>query len=257
MAVGANTYMLPDAFRRRGDRPAIVGHRGARGAAAENTLEAFEEARRQGADAVELDVRPCRGGELVVFHDPDLWRVAGDRRGVHEVSLGELRALAKADVPTLQDALAAIRAASLGVNVEIKRDVPDRKALVDGVARVLSRWDRRHDVVVSSFDPWMLGAHRAICPHRPHAALVHRSAYEELAFVAARLVRAQGVHLHATLIRADVVPRITTRAFVAAWTINDVVVARRAFELGADALITDEPGRMRACFGASACAAPA
>jgi glycerophosphoryl diester phosphodiesterase len=239
---------LPDAFRRRADRPAIVGHRGARGEATENTIAAFEAAGRQGADAVELDVRPCKSGQLVVFHDPDLWRVAGDHRTVEEVTLAELRELARADVPTLEDALDAARAASLGVNVEVKRDVVDRRALVDRVARVLNGWEPSHDIVVSFFDPWMLRDHHARCPGRCHALLVHRSAYEELAFFLARRIGAEGVHLHATLVRDDIVPRIAARGFVAAWTINDVVVARRAFDLGADALITDEPGRMLASF---------
>jgi glycerophosphoryl diester phosphodiesterase len=225
-----------------------VGHRGARGEATENTIDAFEAARRQGADAVELDVRPCKSGELVVFHDPDLWRVAGDHRTVEEVTLAELRQLARTDVPTLEDALDALRAGCLGVNVEIKRDVVDRRALVDRVARVLSGWDASHDIVISSFDPWMLRDHRARCPGRCHALLVHRSAYEELALFLAPRIGAEGVHVHSTLVRDDVVPRIAGRGFVAAWTINDVVVARRAFLLGADALITDEPGRILASF---------
>jgi glycerophosphoryl diester phosphodiesterase len=94
----------------------------------------------------------------------------------------------------------------------------------------------------------MLRAHQSRCPARCHALLVHRSAYEELAFFVARRIGAEGVHLHATLVRHDVVPRVASRSFVAAWTINDVVVARRAFSLGADALITDEPGRILASF---------
>lgn len=248
MTVRGPHRSLPDAFRRRSDRPAIVGHRGARGRAPENTIQAFEEARRQGADAVELDVRPCKSGELVVFHDPDLWRLAGDHRTVEQVTLAELRVLARADVPTLEDALASLRDAGLGVNVEIKRDVSDRRALVDRIARVLSGWDAGHDIVVSSFDPPMLSAHHTRCPGRCHALLVHRSAYEELAFLVARWIGAEGVHLHATLVQDDIVPRVAKRGFVAAWTINDVVVARRAFVLGADALITDEPGRILASF---------
>lgn len=44
-------------FRRApGERPLVMGHRGVRGPAPENTMAAFEEAHRQGADAIELDV---------------------------------------------------------------------------------------------------------------------------------------------------------------------------------------------------------
>ncbi|RYE94070.1 MAG: glycerophosphodiester phosphodiesterase, partial [Myxococcales bacterium] len=54
--------------RRPGQPPRIYGHRGVRGARPENTLAAFEHAAAEGADGVELDVRVCGSGELVVFH---------------------------------------------------------------------------------------------------------------------------------------------------------------------------------------------
>ena len=52
----------------------IVAHRGASADAPENTLAAFEEAWRQGARMIELDVQQCASGELVVFHDDELAR---------------------------------------------------------------------------------------------------------------------------------------------------------------------------------------
>jgi len=49
--------------------PLIIGHRGACGYAAENTLASAALAHAQGADLVELDVILSRNGELVVCHD--------------------------------------------------------------------------------------------------------------------------------------------------------------------------------------------
>ncbi len=243
---------LPDAFRRRAARPAIVGHRGARADGVfENTVASFEEAARQGADAIELDVRPGAGGELLVFHDPDLWRAAGDPRLVAGLIAREVSRLAGADVPTLHQALDLARSRGLGVNVELKRDVPDRAAAARAVAAALSRWDRSHDVIVSSFDPGMLRAHRALAPHLCHAALVHRSAYDSLALLATRLLSFSGAHVHTSLVTPRVVgPLLARGAYCAAWTVNDVVVARRAFALGVEAIITDEPGRVRTSFEA-------
>ncbi len=51
-----------------------VAHRGARGLAPENTIPAFEKARRLGADLAELDVHLSADGEVVVVHDDDLLR---------------------------------------------------------------------------------------------------------------------------------------------------------------------------------------
>jgi glycerophosphoryl diester phosphodiesterase len=162
-------------FRRRSPRsrpPLVIGHRGVgpagggggaggggvegaegRAAPPENTLAAFEEAARQGADAIELDARLCASGEVVVLHDADLRRPTrgADPRAVGAVPWGELRRVDVGGerVPLLADALALARARRLAVNVEVKRDVPDRVAMVRAMARLLRGWDPAHAVLVS------------------------------------------------------------------------------------------------------------
>lgn len=74
-------------------RPRVVAHRGASGAAPENTLSAFRGAWALGCEAIELDVHLSADGHAVVIHDQDLARTAGDPRRVRECTLAELRAL--------------------------------------------------------------------------------------------------------------------------------------------------------------------
>jgi glycerophosphoryl diester phosphodiesterase len=50
-------------------RVLVFGHRGASGYRPENTLEAFELAFAQGADAIECDLVPTKDGELIIRHD--------------------------------------------------------------------------------------------------------------------------------------------------------------------------------------------
>ena len=73
--------------------PAIVAHRGASNDFPENTLAAFEEALRRGADAIELDVQLSRDGVPVVYHDRTLTRAGGGRRRVSSLDWSELREL--------------------------------------------------------------------------------------------------------------------------------------------------------------------
>src|SRR6185436_14185576 len=106
---------------RRADRPLILGHRGVRGTLPENTLAAFEAAAGEGADGIELDVRVCGTGELVVVHDPTLERVTGgrDRRAIAEIAHHELARVdvgAGQRVPTLTEVLAMARTRRLRVN---------------------------------------------------------------------------------------------------------------------------------------------
>ena len=82
-----------EAQARRGRGPLVIGHRGASALAPENSLAAFARAARDGADGVELDVLCCATGEVVVFHDDDLARLAGRPDRVDALSLAELRAV--------------------------------------------------------------------------------------------------------------------------------------------------------------------
>jgi len=55
----------------------LIGHRGARGEAPENTLGGFQHIIDLGLKAVEFDVRLLNDGKLAVLHDATLQRTAG------------------------------------------------------------------------------------------------------------------------------------------------------------------------------------
>ena len=93
----------------RGCAPmALVAHRGIAPTAAENTLAAFENARRLGYDAVETDVRISADDRFVLAHDPDLRRTAGrpDRVvGLRADELARVRTRGGYRIPNLRQAL--------------------------------------------------------------------------------------------------------------------------------------------------------
>src|SRR5262249_33669863 len=68
--------------------PLAIGHRGASALCTETTLAAFRRAADDGADGVELDVLCCTTGEVVVFHDDDLARLAGRADRIKDLPLG-------------------------------------------------------------------------------------------------------------------------------------------------------------------------
>ena len=69
------------------DRPPVqvTAHRGHARAAPENTLSAIRKAIESGADYAEVDVHQTTDGVVVLLHDRDLKRVAGDSRRLDEV----------------------------------------------------------------------------------------------------------------------------------------------------------------------------
>jgi glycerophosphoryl diester phosphodiesterase len=243
-------------FRRGAARPLIIGHRGVRRAGVvENTLPAFEAAAREGAEALELDVRVCASGELVVVHDPTLARITegADPRAVTDLPLTELARVALpggARVSPLAEVLAFARERRLAVNVELKRDAPSRPAIVRAAARLLRSWDPAHGILVSSFDPAMLLALRRLAPHVPAALLVHRTPWHLVATTLSGPFGADAVHLERTLTRPDLVRSLRARGLVLnVWTVNDPGEARDLAALGVDGIITDDPAGIIAALG--------
>ena len=75
-----------------GDKPRVIGHRGAAGEAPENTLFSFQRAVQDGARFIELDVRGSRDGEVVAMHDATVNRTTDGRGRVSGQDLKELKA---------------------------------------------------------------------------------------------------------------------------------------------------------------------
>jgi glycerophosphoryl diester phosphodiesterase len=71
-------------------RPQVVAHRGASFVNAEHTRRAYLEAIREGAEALECDVRLTADGHLICVHDRDLRRTASRRGLVSTMELAEL-----------------------------------------------------------------------------------------------------------------------------------------------------------------------
>lgn len=129
----------------------IVAHRGYGGAFPENTRRAFEQAAKT-ADWVELDVRPCESGELVVFHDETLDRLTGESGHVVATPWAELRELEVLDsgerVLRLDEALSVIPD-DTGVQVELK-DI----GIADEILETLA--GHGNDAVLIAFSPLAL-----------------------------------------------------------------------------------------------------
>lgn len=129
----------------------VLAHRGVhyRGLS-ENTLEAFEEGIRQGADGIEFDLRVAKDGELVVVHDANLHRVAGDAHRVGELTAGELAEIPLRQggkIPTLHDVTSHIHAPAL-LDIEVKH----ADALEPLIVKLKTSSALRERTIVSSFN---------------------------------------------------------------------------------------------------------
>ncbi|HSB37270.1 MAG TPA: glycerophosphodiester phosphodiesterase, partial [Thermoanaerobaculia bacterium] len=147
----------------------VVGHRGSPTKALENTVESFDRAEADGADAFELDVRLTLDGEAVVFHDPEI--VLGDRRlPVAQLTMPELAAAEivrgefRSRVPTLREVLERYGSGGRFL-VELKQGPSPRPGLLEfRVAALLSQLHVLDRSMVLSFSPEMLRRIKEIEP---------------------------------------------------------------------------------------------
>lgn len=247
--------------RRPAGRPLVVGHRGASALAPENGLDAFARARADGADGVELDVLCCATGEVVVFHDDDLVRLAGRPERIAALSLSairETRLTSGAAIPTLEEALEACGPTML-VNVELKAsgflgNAPGRPlaALVDRVAAVVEKTGTASRVLVSSFHPRAVRLWQRRAPHVPAGLLFEREAPLPMRRAwAAPLLRPFALHPEMVLCHPADVRRWHAQGYlVNVWTVDDSATLRAAAEMGVDGIITNDPARTRAILDA-------
>ena len=102
--------------------PLIIGHRGAKGHVAENTLPSIAKAIELGVDGIEVDVFLCKSGELVVFHDKKLDRLTNAKGYIESLeydSIKKISVLGKYKIPTLDEVLELIGGKAF-LNIELK-----------------------------------------------------------------------------------------------------------------------------------------
>jgi glycerophosphoryl diester phosphodiesterase len=231
--------------------PTVVAHRGFAGVNPENTVAAVRAAADR-ADLVEVDVRACRDGTPVVFHDARL-DDGGESRGVTDgrgaVSRASSREVTAAEVldsgetvPTLS---ALVDATAVPLNVELKAtgtgdDDPGRwRSVVDRIYGALD--DRR--VLFSSFHE---GALSAIREREPEASLAVLGREPRMGVELARRCDATAVHLPADRIGPAVVATAHDAGLsVNAWTVRTWREAAAVVGMGVDGLIADYPGLER------------
>lgn len=242
--------------------PAIVGHRGARGEAPENTLASFQVAVAAGVKAIELDVRMSADGELIVVHDHRVDRTTwstGLVRGFTQAELGLLDARRNTPgwhsvigIPTLAEVIDACPP-DTGFQFEVKGE-SDRGYLsrLAHNLRVLIVDRRMHErvVVTSSHTGFlrMMGMQAPnvmrgyVCEHR------YLQPTRRTASLGCRWLIA-----HYSLATTDLMARARKRGLkVSVWTVNDLREAERLAALGVDSIITDYPTSFIAHFDAMA-----
>jgi glycerophosphoryl diester phosphodiesterase len=230
------------------DDSLITAHRGASGAAPENTMAAIEGAIAAGADFVEIDVQETVDGVVVVAHDSDFMKVSGSPTKVWEATAAELAELdigswfgpefADQHVPTLAEVLDTCKG-KIKVNIELKYYGHDQQ-LEQRVIDLVEERDMSRDIVVMSLKRQGVEKVQALRPGWT-VGLLATMAVGDLTRLDVDFLA-----VNATTASPGFIRRAQANdKQVFAWTVNDVVGMSTQFSRGIDSLITDEPALAR------------
>ncbi|MDI9635283.1 glycerophosphodiester phosphodiesterase [Anaerolineae bacterium CFX9] len=228
--------------------PLVFGHRGARAYAPMNTLAAFELARRQGADGVELDVWRSADGFPVILHDHTLDATTDATGDIRTYTLAELKQFdagswfsdvyAGERIPTLDEVFESV-GPELIVNVEIKFFGDDDRH-TDGVEQVVAacidRHDRQDSVIVSSFSLGTLKRFHALRPQVALGFLYMLPSEADDDFVR----QCQFLHPYHEILTPEYAVSLAGQR-INTWTVNDPARMRELLSAGTLGLITDCP----------------
>lgn len=212
----------------------VIAHRCFADQYPENTVTGLRRSLEY-ADAVEIDVRRCGSGELVVFHDETLDRATDGTGSISDTPISVLQSStvgnSPATIPTLGQFLDRVPEGTT-VNVELKET---------GIAAAV--WDHCRstdaDFLFSSFLPDVLVEMRTVAP-RSNLAVVCAGRQNGCLSLASEL---SAVAIHPMLelaTRTRLVDRAQAAGYdVNVWTIKTASEAETAADLGVDGVITD------------------
>jgi glycerophosphoryl diester phosphodiesterase len=264
----------------------LQGHRGARGAAPENTLAGFAAALAVGVATLELDTGVTRDGAVVIHHDrrlnPDIARGPDGRwidapgpllreldfQALRRFDVGRLRPgseyaarfpeQAPADgarVPRLAELFALVRKAGndqvrFNIETKISPAAPAETLPPEEFARALIAEIRAAGVAarttVQSFDWRTL---HAVERAAPEIATVYLTGRRRGGSQPKAVHAAGGRIWSPNYEELDSAALIEARALglkVVPWTVNEPGFIERFLDLGVDGIITDYPERVRA-----------
>ena len=221
----------------------IYAHRGSSIQHPELTLTAYKAAVDEGADGFECDVRLTKDNQVILWHDPDMKRIAGNSARIADTNLKEIKRLYPQTM-TLEELLILARDNKKELAIETKHPVPTGRAVEKKVMALLKQEKSVAQISVMSFSWLALENIRRIDPQQQTVALLH----DKFSFAMRRFTSAQvigpGISAFRNKPHLNQDPR---KLFV--WTVDNADDVRFCANNGVDVLITNTPSYARSVLG--------
>ncbi len=218
----------------------IIGHRGARGLAPENTLASLRKGLEHHADRLEFDVRVTRDSMVILHHDPEITDPNGDKHKISACDYKELKEH-KPDLTSFEEALKTVGKTPL--YIEVKSDTPLAPILKIIETSIKNDGDQKNWWLASFNQETLLELQKAL-PEIPKVVLEKWSGVR-----ASRRARQLNTKLIAMNQRwlwwGFIRPMSRAGYELYAYTVNDPIKARRWASYGLAGIVTDYPDRFK------------
>jgi len=230
------------------DSTEVTAHRGASTLAPENSLASARAAIEVGADWVEIDVQETADGHVVVYHDADFKRLAGNELKIWDATLSDLADIDIGSsfdpefkderVPTFEQILQTCKGKA-GVAIELKyygHEVELEKRVIE----IIEKHDMESDVVIMSLKREAVEKVKKMNPKLRVGQLA------AAAIGSLQRVDADFLAINASMASRDFIQKTQAGGReVHVWTVNDAVTMSMMIGRGVDNLITDNPALAR------------
>lgn len=230
----------------------IIAHRGSSGRFPENTMTAFLEAKKAGADGIEMDVRFTKDRELVVIHDETVDRTTDGKGKVSEYILTELKKLnAGARYPnydkyetilTLKEYLDWASQTDLILNIELKYSEDTYLDYEADVLALLNNYDLGERLIISSFNPTGLQKIAKLAPRIKLGLLYSKKIKKPDTYI--KKLGIGAIHPSKKITNQKLITRAKNSEIpIRVYTINTEKEINKYLKMDCTAIITDFPDR--------------
>ena len=224
----------------------VIGHRGAKGHTAENTLASIKKAMELGADGIEVDVFRCLTGEIVLFHDKKLDRLTNGTGMIESKSLEELKKLkvleSNEGIPTLNEVFEIIDNNTF-LNIELKGSNTAKLSLEIVKEQINNNKILHKNILFSSFNWKELEDLRKIDDNIKIALVTENDPLD--AIEPALTLKAVAINPSYKTLNKNVVDEIFKAGLkIYTWTVNNKNQIDKMKKLGVNGIITDYPERV-------------
>jgi len=220
-----------------------IGHRGAKGHVAENTLASFEKALAFNVDAIELDVHLSSNNEIMVIHDKTIYRTTTKKGFVKEYTSIELKEL---DIPTLEEVFHLINQRCI-INIEIK-DANATQKVIQLIEKFINEYYWNYNLFqISSFNWEVLEEVSHYCYSDKGGISIGVLTEDsiETALTFAEKIKAHSINPYFKLLNQEKVTLIHAKGFkIYTWTVNSIEDIIFVKSLQVDGIISDFPDRV-------------